>query len=151
MQNLQFFLRKLLGFVIFLIYYQVVFFSLSPAIFEDIFISLGLFLFYLYLLIEQIYKIEPPEGYKVQRGDIYIILLFLLYPFIIVIAYSENVMLISQFLPLWNSDLIKILGILLLAGGTSLTFGSRLQLGKYGTSIIIVTEDHELITTGIYK
>ena len=32
-----------------------------------------------------------------------------------------------------------------------ITFFSRIQLGKFGTTIITVEDDHKLITSGIYK
>ena len=103
------------------------------------------------MLIEQIYKIEPPEDYQIQRRDILIIVFFFLYPFLLVLSFYERETLILQFFPLWNHEIVKIGSIGVLLFGMIITLVSRVQLGKYGTTIILVEDNHQLITTGIYK
>jgi protein-S-isoprenylcysteine O-methyltransferase Ste14 len=103
------------------------------------------------MFIEQIYKIEPPEGYQVQRRDILLIVIFLIHPFLLIISHYEKEIIILQFLSFWTSDIIQFIAIELLVIGTIIAFTSRLQLGKYGTTVILVEDDHQLVTSGIYK
>jgi protein-S-isoprenylcysteine O-methyltransferase len=97
------------------------------------------------------YKIEPPEGYKIQRQDIIILLVFLCYPFLSALSFYERESIIIPFFPFWNEPIVKILAIVILILGAIITFLSRLHLGKFGTSIILVYDDHKLINKGIYK
>ena len=151
MQNPKFLVRKLFGFFILVVYYVSILFFLSPTIFNDTLVVVALIIFFGYMLIEQIYKIEPPEEYKIQQRDILIIVFFFIYPFLLVLSFYEKETLILQFFPLWNHDLVKIGSIGVLLFGMIIAFLSRIQLGQYGTTFIVVEEDHELITTGIYS
>lgn len=151
MQNPMFLIRKLISFFILVLYFVLIFFSLSPAIFNDLLVVVALLIFFSYMLIEQIYKIEPPEDYKIERRDILIIVFFFLYPFLLVLSFYEREILILEFFPLWNHEIVKIGSIGVLLSGMIIAFLSRVQLGKYGTTFINVEDDHQLITTGIYK
>ncbi len=151
MQNPMFLIRKLISFFILVLYFVLIFFFLSPAIFNDLLVVVALLIFFSYMLIEQIYKIEPPEDYKIERRDILIIVFFFLYPFLLVLSFYEREILILEFFPLWNHEIVKIGSIGVLLSGMIIAFLSRVQLGKYGTTFINVEDDHQLITTGIYK
>lgn len=79
------------------------------------------------------------------------ILLFLLFPFLSIIPYLEFKFLTDTYLVLWNSFLVYLFGIFfLLFGGTILLY-SRLILGKYATSKIVIEQNHVLITKGLYN
>lgn len=122
MQNLRFLTRKIIGFFVLVVYYSLSLFLLIPTIFNDPLSVLALLIFFSYLFIEQIYKMEPPEDYKIQRGDIVIVGIFLIYPFLLVLSFFERETLIKDFLPFWNHELIKFGSIGLLIIGTILTF-----------------------------
>ena len=151
MQSTIFLIRKIIGLLFILIYYLVVFFILASTMFDDILVLIGFIVFFGYLFIEQIYKVEPPESYKIQLRDVIIIIMFLLHPFIMVFSFYERETLILDFLPIWNNIVVKYLGLGLLLVGISIEFISRRQLGKYGTTIIIIEDDHKLIMSGIYR
>ncbi|MHA2225909.1 MAG: methyltransferase family protein [Candidatus Hodarchaeales archaeon] len=151
MQSFQFLVRKIIGFVFIVIYYNVILVLLTPTIFNDGLVIFAFLIFYVYMFIEQIYKLEPPEGYKIQRGDVVIIVIFLIYPLLLVLSFYERETLIMDLFPIWNHELVKYASIGLLIIGTIITFLSRLQLGKFGTTYIIVEEDHQLVTSGVYS
>ena len=151
MQNQNFFIRKIVGFIFILVYYNLLFFFFAPDMLNDPFVLLAFLIYYIYMLIEQIYKIEPSEEYQVQRRDILIIGIFLIHPILLILSYYERELLILEFLPFWTDNIVKLAAIGLLVIGTLIAFTSRLQLGKYGTTIITIEDDHQLITSGIYK
>ena len=111
MQNTKFLIRKLVGFIILLIVYVIILNILAPGLFTDNYIVLALIIFFTYLLIEQIYKIEPPEDYKMKQQDIIILLVFLCYPVLSALSFYEREAVIIPFLPIWNEPIIKIVGI----------------------------------------
>jgi protein-S-isoprenylcysteine O-methyltransferase Ste14 len=80
-----------------------------------------------------------------------LLLAHILNPVFIIFGYYENLFLISKFLtPLLDSSLFLIGLSILLVGGVIQVY-SRYRLGRYGFGKIIVEENQELITTGIYK
>jgi len=79
------------------------------------------------------------------------IALFLLTPFVLVLPYYENKLLISELLPQFDIPLISSVGIGCVLVGAVITFFGRTQLGRFGGPKIVVEEDHKLITKGIYN
>jgi len=79
------------------------------------------------------------------------ILLFLLLPFIVILPYLENCLIIQYYLTFWDNIFVYLIGIsLLIFGGITLIY-SRLLLGKFGSSKIAIEKNHHLIIKGIYK
>ncbi|MFX0023348.1 MAG: methyltransferase family protein [Candidatus Hermodarchaeota archaeon] len=91
-----------------------------------------------------------------QRRDQYkytklSILLFLLLPLISIVPYLEFKLLIQQYFIIWNNYSLFIAGIIVLLLGGILLIYSRILLGKFASSKIIVEQNHTLMTNGIYK
>ena len=51
----------------------------------------------------------------------------------------------------WRMEIIAIIGLAIYAVGIFMLLVSRRTLGKQATGILVIRENHELITTGIYK
>lgn len=79
------------------------------------------------------------------------ILLFLLLPFIVILPYLENWLVIQQNLTFWDNFFIYLIGISLLIIGGIILIYSRLLIGKFGSSKITIEEKHHLVIKGIYK
>ncbi len=78
-------------------------------------------------------------------------MLFLLLPLIVILPYLENVVFIQKILSIWDNFFIYLCGITLLIIGGIILIYSRLLLGKFGSSKIIIEENHFLILKGMYK
>ena len=76
--------------------------------------------------------------------------LFLVVPFILVLPFYENQVLTSHYFPEPLSKWVMWLGIICLIIGGILLLTSRIQIGRYGSSRIVLEDEHRLITQGIY-
>ncbi|MFX0121422.1 MAG: methyltransferase family protein [Promethearchaeota archaeon] len=79
------------------------------------------------------------------------IVIFLLHPVIVAVSFYESKYLISEYLPLWRNLFVSLFGIFILMVGGFITISGRYQLKNFGEGILDIKEDHQLITTGIYK
>jgi protein-S-isoprenylcysteine O-methyltransferase Ste14 len=76
--------------------------------------------------------------------------LLLLIPFILVLPFHEGQVLIPRYLPLAGSQWISWAGIGFIVAGGILSLASRIQLGRYGSSKIVLENGHTLVTGGVY-
>jgi len=77
--------------------------------------------------------------------------LFIFHPFLVVLAFKENQILIESYFPLWNEAYVSVTGILLIMIGGIVTVIGRAQISRFGSGILQIEDDHSLITTGIYE
>ncbi|MHA2094567.1 MAG: methyltransferase family protein, partial [Candidatus Hodarchaeales archaeon] len=140
-------LRKALFIMFFyVIYYNLVFFLLKPVIFQDFFFITYITILYLAGIIDTL--IRPLEKEKREEGNYvsFIVFLFLINPFLLVLAIEENNILFDTRL-----DALSWIGLFVYLLAAIVVVMARVNLGKQGTGILVVREDHELITTGLYK
>ncbi|MFX1539050.1 MAG: methyltransferase family protein, partial [Promethearchaeota archaeon] len=76
---------------------------------------------------------------------------FLLIPIWFTLPYFEFKVLISKSLPSFILNCVSIIGTVLLVFGGLLLLFNRIHLGKYGGPKLVIEEEHQLITTGLYK
>lgn len=76
--------------------------------------------------------------------------LFVSVPVLLVLPFYENHFLTSKYLSETTLWFISLTGILLLVTGGCLSLVSRVQLGRYGSSKIVLEDGHALVTGGIY-
>jgi protein-S-isoprenylcysteine O-methyltransferase Ste14 len=74
----------------------------------------------------------------------------LLVPFVLVLPFHEGQVLILRYLPLVVTQWISWVGIGFIIAGGILSLASRIQLGRYGSSKIVLENGHTLVTGGIY-
>jgi protein-S-isoprenylcysteine O-methyltransferase Ste14 len=130
----------------YVIYYNLVFFLLKPVIFQDFFFITYITILYLAGIIDTL--IRPLEKEKREEGNYvsFIVFLFLINPFLLVLAIEENNILFDTRL-----DALSWIGLFVYLLAAIVVVMARVNLGKQGTGILVVREDHELITTGLYK
>lgn len=140
-------LRKIM-FILFVygIYNNSIYYFLKPEIYSDLIIILYITIMYLAGIIDTL--IRPFEAEEKEEGGYvkFILLLFIINPFLLVVALFENEWLFNS-----RSDIISIIGLIVYFSGALFGLLSRFQLGKQGTGILVIIEQHELINTGVYK
>ena len=140
-------LRKALFIMFFyVIYYNLVFFLLKPVIFQDFFFITYIAILYVAGIIDTL--IRPLEKEKREEGNYvsFIVLIFLANPFLLVFAIEEHNILFDTRL-----DFLSWIGLFVYLLAAIVVVMSRVNLGKQGTGTLVVREEHELITTGLYK
>lgn len=151
--------RRLLYILLwYIIYPNVLLLILAPAIYSDPENVVFLFVLLLSYLLGIIDTIIRPFSTSIEEdfstNPIYSIILLIVFffnPAFIALAFYESKNLIPTVLPFWNHIVVSISGvILLLLGGIILVIG-RYQLKQFGTGVLTIEEDHELITSGIFK
>ena len=80
-----------------------------------------------------------------------ILVLFLLNPLFIILAFYESKLLVAQYFPFWNNIFISFIGILIFLISGFIVILARYQLKQFGSGILTIEDSHQLITTGIFK
>ena len=129
------------------------FLLLSPGVFSDPITLTTIIIIYFVGSID--IMIRPvPEGKPDLKGDnlmIAILILNFSQPFLFIIAYYKNILFISQYFTFWNTSWVGYTGIVILIVGGIIMIISRIQLGIFAIPVLIIEEEHQLITKGIYK
>ena len=120
---------------------------------NDAFIGFIIILYFGINLIDVILRpMSDPNELK-DRYTLIVLLFFLLGPLILILAFYENKFIISEFLPFYDSDLFRFLGILLMVIGSLIILSSRYQLNKhsYGGGSLSEEKEQNLITNRMYR
>jgi protein-S-isoprenylcysteine O-methyltransferase Ste14 len=126
------------------------FWLILPEIFANPITLTALITYYIVGTID--IMIRPiPEKVKITTVEKLISLMGLLQPFLLILAYLENMNIIAPFIPIWNDPIVAYIGIIILIIGGIIMVTSRIQLGKYGTPVVHTGEEHKLVTKGLYK
>lgn len=144
-------IRKIIAVVlIMLVYYNLMFWLILPEIFANPITLTALIIYYIVGTID--IMIRPlPDKVEITTVQKVISLMGLLQPFLLILAYLENMNIIAPFIPIWNDPIVAYIGIIVLIIGGIIMVTSRIQLGKYGTPVIHTGEEHKLVTKGLYK
>jgi protein-S-isoprenylcysteine O-methyltransferase Ste14 len=86
------------------------------------------------------------EKREEEQYAVFILFLFLANPFIFVFALEEHSTLFTT-----RIDALSWIGLVIYFLAAAVVILARVNLGKQGTGTLVVREDHELITTGLYK
>ncbi|MFX1507130.1 MAG: methyltransferase family protein [Promethearchaeota archaeon] len=140
-------LRKATFIVFFyVIYYNLVFLFLKPIIFNDIIYLIYILILYIAGSIDTLLRPLEKEKREEEQKAIFIVFLFLVNPFLFVLALQEH-----EILLVTRVDALSWIGLVVYFLAAIIIILARVNLGKQGTGTLIVREDHELITTGLYK
>ncbi|MFX0023542.1 MAG: methyltransferase family protein [Candidatus Hermodarchaeota archaeon] len=144
-------LRKLIAVVlILLVYYNLIFWLILPEILTNPITLTAVIIYYIVGAID--IMIRPiPEKIKITTVEKVISLMGLLQPFLLILAYLENMHIITPFILIWNDPIVSYIGFGFLIIGGVIMIISRIQLGRYGTPIIYTGKGHKLVTRGLYK
>ncbi|MCY3413143.1 MAG: isoprenylcysteine carboxylmethyltransferase family protein [Candidatus Heimdallarchaeota archaeon] len=131
--------------IVYVVYYTGIYLWLMPEVFDDPFVFIYLILLYTGGILDTI--IRPLETEKKEEGGFekILALLFLINPFLLILAMFE-----VTYYP-WRNPIISIIGLVIYLSGIIMLLWSRINLGKQATGILVIRDDHELITNGIYK
>jgi protein-S-isoprenylcysteine O-methyltransferase Ste14 len=126
------------------------FWLILPQIFTNPITLTVLIIYYIVGAID--IMIRPiPEKVKITTVEKMISLMGLLQPFLLILAYLENINIVTPFIPIWNDPIVAYIGIIFLIIGGIIMIIRRIQLGKYGTPVVHTGEEHKLVTKGLYK
>ena len=140
-------IRKALFIVFFyVIYYNLVFLIFKPVIFRDIIYFTYILILYIAGSIDTLLRPLEKEKREEEQCAAFIVFLFLANPFIFVLALQEHSILFTTRL-----DVLSWIGLMIYLLAAVIVVLARINLGKQGTGTLVVREDHELITTGLYK
>lgn len=137
----------------YIIYPNLWYFLIIPEIFSDS----SNFIFLLVILLSYLMGIVDvslrPFSEDIQDDwstnrlySIIIVSLFLLNPLIVILAFKESIVL--GLLP--KNPILQMIGLLVFLIGGTITILGRYQLKQYGSGILKIKDDHELLTSGIY-
>ncbi|MHA2390355.1 MAG: methyltransferase family protein [Promethearchaeota archaeon] len=144
--------KKIILFIfLYLIYQNTFYIILVPEIYSIPIYVIYLITAYLLTLGDTLIRSIPEEKKAPKIFDILILSMLLSSPFLLIGAFFENRLIISQILPFWDNIIITYLGFSLYLSGGLLTIVARAQLGRFGTGELITEEDHQLFTQGVYK
>ncbi len=148
------YLRKLLQFLMFYPIYYFIWFSIfGKDLFNNEYIALIIIVYYGISFFDIILRpISEPNELK-DKYTIILLLFFFLGPLILILAFYENKFIISQYLPLYDNEILGYFGILLMFVGGIILLTSRYQLNRYSYGGGSLSEEIEqnLITNGMYK
>ena len=144
--------KKILFFLILQVTYPSIFYILLvPEIYSAPIYVLYLLTNYITALADTLIRPLTKERNPSKIFSFLILLMFLLSPFFLIVAFYENKLLISSILPFWDNLIVSYIGfVIYLSAGIFVVVG-RVQLGKFGSGELITEEDHKLNTEGIYK
>ncbi|PWI46287.1 hypothetical protein CEE45_17625 [Candidatus Heimdallarchaeota archaeon B3_Heim] len=147
-------IRKVLFILIwYFILYNLVFFILAPEIYQDTLDMIGVGMIFsigiLDTIIRPFSEKEREVGFDKYTGLLFIA--FLMSPVILALSFHENQLFIAKYIPLWNSLPVALMGYLLLIIGGIFTIVGRWQIGKFGSGILVIEKEHQLMKEGIYK
>ena len=95
--------------------------------------------------------IRPVSAKKDEYNRSIMVIAFLSMPILLMLPYFEYKVITDQILSPSISNWTTMIGTALLMLGGILLLLSRFQLGKYGGPRIVIEDNHQLITTGVYQ
>jgi protein-S-isoprenylcysteine O-methyltransferase len=145
--NLDTFVRKALFIIAFyVIYCNLIFLFFKPLIYQDFFYLIYILIFYSAGIIDSLLRPLETEKEEEENYASFIVVLFLANPVILVLAIEESGILFDT-----RVDILSWIGLFLYLVAAIIIIVARVNLGKQGTGTLVIRENHELITTGLYK
>ncbi|MHA1214849.1 MAG: methyltransferase family protein [Candidatus Hodarchaeales archaeon] len=147
-------LRKILFFLFwYVILYNLIFLLLAPEIYSDIIDMFGVVIIFIIggidTAIRPFSEKEREVGFDRYTG--LLLIAFFAAPVILALSFHENRLIISEYFPIWNTLPVAILGYLIVIIGGIFTIVGRWQIGKWGSGILVVEDNHKLIKHGLFK
>jgi protein-S-isoprenylcysteine O-methyltransferase Ste14 len=141
-----------------LVYPQIWYYFLIPELFFDgryILQFSAILLCYIISIVDTYFR---PFSENIREDwsknpvyNVVILGLFLLNPLFVVGAFYEKERIILNFFPIWSSEIITFFGLILLFIGGIIGVTGRIQLSRFGSGVLQIEEDHELVTSGIFS
>ncbi|MFX0174479.1 MAG: methyltransferase family protein [Candidatus Hodarchaeota archaeon] len=148
------YVRKLMHFLIFYPIYYLIWFNLfGNNLLEDPFLILVIVIFFGINLIDILIRPMSDSNELRDKYTLVVLLFFLFGPLILVLAFYENNLIISNYLPIYNNPFIGYIGVVGMIVGSIVMLSSRYQLNKhsYGGGSLSEEKEQTLLTDGMYK
>lgn len=143
-------LKKIVGLVFLIFFLNLGFILFAREVYLTISTFMVIILFNLFLFLD--ISIRPISSQKDHFKYPWLsMILFFLLPFILIIPYFENLLLIQSYLPIWNNISVYFIGFTLLIIGGLILILSRIMIGRFGSSKLTIENEHVLINSGLYK
>ncbi|MFW9819696.1 MAG: methyltransferase family protein [Candidatus Thorarchaeota archaeon] len=143
--------KKLFFFIfIYLIYQNIFYVILTPEIYAIPIYVVYLLMAYMVTLVDTLIRSIPEERHPSKIFSFLILLMILLSPFFLIGAFLENRLIISQIFSFWDNIFVSYIGFILYLTGSFLIIVARAQIGRFGTGELIIEDDHQLFTQGVY-
>ncbi len=144
-------IEKILFSIFFILYYNICFLIFAIEIYTILIYQIYLIIYFMFSFLDTMIRPISEKGEKSDKYMKYILALLILAPFFLISSYLENKYLIIRYIPIWNNIIISYLGILIYIVAGIILIGSRIQLGKFATGVLLIEDDHKLMKQGIYK
>ena len=147
---MKFFMLKLLGIPILVLFLNLCFVLFAKEAIYQLSVIVPLSIVNFIIIVDILIRRLSRKKDKFNR---YIsIATFLIMSFIIIFPYYEQTFLVTvQIFPPPLFYCLSLLGVIILIFGGILLLLSRLQLGRYGGPLIVIEDEHQLITSGVYR
>jgi len=116
------------------------------VIFQDYFYFIYILILYVAGIFDTILRPLEKEKREEESYASFIVFLFFANPFLFVLAIEEHEILFDT-----RSDILSWIGLFAYLLAAIVIIIARVNLGKQGNGTLVVRENHELITTGLYK
>ena len=146
--------RKLAFFIIIqIVYYNSLYLLFISEIYSNYFYLIALISYYIFSFVDTIIRPLQDEERdpKSERFTIILIILFLINPLFLITSVIERKALVEVYLPIWNQNVISIIGLFFFILSSCIMILGRIQLGKFATGKLSIQDDHKLINSGLYK
>ena len=137
--------------VLYLLYQNLLYIFIAPGVYSEPAYVIYLIIAYTAALFDTLVRKVSEEEPEKKIYAILILLLFLAEPWFLIAAYYENTLLIAPSVPFWNSNGVMYVGFFLYVSACFLEVTARTEIGRFGTGDLVIEEDHQLYTEGIYK
>ncbi|MFX1298500.1 MAG: methyltransferase family protein [Promethearchaeota archaeon] len=143
-------IRKVVFGIVDLVLKNLGFLIFALVVYRNLIFLLAIIILNVYAFLDALIR---PITEKKEEGRYQLILslLFFLQPFYLILPFIENEFFISVYFDIWNIFVISYIGIVILIISVLIGLVSRIQIGRYGSGLLVIEENHKLISSGIYK
>jgi protein-S-isoprenylcysteine O-methyltransferase Ste14 len=135
----------------YVIYLNLVLYIFIPVIFTQLEYQLLILMMIVTGTIDTVLRPLSERGSARDKYSILMLILFLLTPFLWILSYYENNLIISALAPFWDADIVSYAGLVIFIGGSAISIVGRMQLKSFGSGCIVIEAKHELVQSGIYS
>ncbi|MFW9958901.1 MAG: methyltransferase family protein, partial [Candidatus Odinarchaeota archaeon] len=141
-------LVKIIAVLVVSLYMNSIFIIFTPEVYTSFLTLVPILLFTIVVCFDVAIRSVSTERDKYNRAIVGIA--FLLFPLAVALPYIEFTWLTSSYL-LDFLYLVFAIGVVILLAGSSILVASRLQIGRYGGTKIVIETEHRLVTDRMYK
>ena len=140
--------RKALGITIVLLYMNSLFIIFVPEVFASIMTLVPILL--LSVVVSVDIAIRPISTKSDRSNRALMAISFLFLPLIVALPYLEFIYFLRTYLS-GIKHVIALVGVMILLLGSIILLASRVQIGQFGGPRITIEDEHQLVTTGMYR